>query len=131
MNHLLCFGFGFSAQHLARRLDPSDWKISGTSRSSESATGINALGYEGLVFDDLKTIPKTVTHILSSVQVKQIFARLLVFVLSNIFCTFYLADCSSPTNNYFVHPLPKNSIPMDHAPTIHSGRPGRRSSAPR
>ena len=67
MNHLLCFGFGFSAQHLARRLDPSDWKISGTSRSSESATGINALGYEGLVFDDLKTIPKTVTHILSSV----------------------------------------------------------------
>ncbi len=67
MNHLLCFGFGFSAQHLARRLDPSNWKISGTSRSSESASAINALGYEGLVFDDLKTIPKTVTHILSSV----------------------------------------------------------------
>jgi nucleoside-diphosphate-sugar epimerase len=67
MNHLLCFGFGFSAQHLASLLDKSSWRISGTSRSVGGAHAINELGYEGVVFADLTSIPKSVTHILSSV----------------------------------------------------------------
>ena len=67
MNHLLCFGFGFTARALAKTLDLSKWKISGTSRSDKGADEIAALGFDGLRFDDLEVIPKSVTHILSSV----------------------------------------------------------------
>lgn len=67
MKHLLCFGFGFSAQHLAAILDKSKWRISGTSRSIEGVATINATGHEGLLFDELISIPNSVTHILSSV----------------------------------------------------------------
>jgi nucleoside-diphosphate-sugar epimerase len=67
MNHLLCFGFGFSAHHLAKLLDQSNWRITGTSRSAKGAQAICDMGYDGVVFSDLKTIPKSVTHILSSV----------------------------------------------------------------
>ena len=68
MKHLLCFGFGFSAQHLAAILDKSEWRISGTSRSGEGVAAINATGHEGILFDELKLIPSSVTHILSSVS---------------------------------------------------------------
>jgi nucleoside-diphosphate-sugar epimerase len=67
MNHLLCFGFGFSAEHLARLLDPALWRITGTSRSDEGVAAIDALGLEGIKFENLKSIPPSVTHILSSV----------------------------------------------------------------
>lgn len=67
MNHMLCFGFGFSAKTLSTRLDPKEWKITGTSRSQQGAAAIVAQGFEGVVFDDLKSIPSTVTHILTSV----------------------------------------------------------------
>jgi nucleoside-diphosphate-sugar epimerase len=67
MNHLLCFGFGFSAQTLAQKLDKDVWRITGTSRSAEGVAAITALGFEGVLFDELHTIPKTVSHILSSV----------------------------------------------------------------
>ncbi len=66
MNHLLCFGFGFSAEALSARLDPAQWRVTGTSRSAEGAAKISKLGYEGVVLDDLKTIPETVTHVVSS-----------------------------------------------------------------
>jgi nucleoside-diphosphate-sugar epimerase len=65
--HLLCFGFGFSAQALARQLNRDEWQITGTSRTVEGATAITAQGFENEHFDDLKTIPATVTHIVSSV----------------------------------------------------------------
>jgi nucleoside-diphosphate-sugar epimerase len=67
MNHLLCFGFGFSAQHLASLLNPALWRITGTSRSEEGVAAIQAQGFEGLKFENLKSIPQSVTHILSSV----------------------------------------------------------------
>jgi hypothetical protein len=66
-NHILCFGFGFSAQALCRRLDPSEWTITGTSRTAEGAANITRQGFSGVVFDDLKSIPESVTHIVSSV----------------------------------------------------------------
>jgi nucleoside-diphosphate-sugar epimerase len=65
--HLLCFGFGFSAQALSRQLNGDEWRITGTSRSAEGAASITALGFEGVRFEDLTTIPATVTHIVSSV----------------------------------------------------------------
>jgi hypothetical protein len=65
--HLLCFGFGFSAQALSQQLNRNEWQITGTSRSAEGAAAIAAQGFHGVRFDDLKTIPSTVTHIVSSV----------------------------------------------------------------
>jgi nucleoside-diphosphate-sugar epimerase len=67
MNHLLCFGFGFSAQALAHKLDQKLWHIMGTSRSAAGAAAIAAQGFDGVVFENLKSIPSTVTHIVSSV----------------------------------------------------------------
>ena len=50
MKHLFCFGYGYTAQHLAALL--KDWKVSGTNRETFAA---------------LAHIPDDVTHILSSV----------------------------------------------------------------
>ncbi len=57
MNHLLCFGLGFSARILAARLAAKGWKISATSRSAAGAAAIAARGYEGLVFDGTVPLP--------------------------------------------------------------------------
>jgi nucleoside-diphosphate-sugar epimerase len=65
--HMLFFGFGFSAEALARRLDPLEWTVTGTSRSVEGAAKISALGFHGVTFDALWTVPDDVTHIVSSV----------------------------------------------------------------
>jgi nucleoside-diphosphate-sugar epimerase len=67
MNHLLCFGFGFSAQALAKKLDKNLWQVIGTSRTAEGAAEIAAQGYNGVRFDDLTSIPNSITHIVSSV----------------------------------------------------------------
>jgi nucleoside-diphosphate-sugar epimerase len=67
MKHILFFGFGFSAQALARRLDSKEWIVTGTSRSDDGAAEITAQGYRGVRFDQLTLIPEDVTHIVSSV----------------------------------------------------------------
>ena len=67
MKHMMFFGFGFSAQALAKQLPPSEWHITGTSRTAEGAAAITAAGYNGLVFDAMNGIPADVTHIVSSV----------------------------------------------------------------
>lgn len=65
--HILFLGFGFSAEALARLLDPQIWRIIGTSRSAEGLQHITSLGYEAILFDDLSIIPDSVTHIVTSV----------------------------------------------------------------
>ena len=67
MKHLLCFGFGFSAEALARKLDPREWRVSGTSRSPEGVAAIHAQGFEGVLFSELNSIAASVTHIIISV----------------------------------------------------------------
>src|SRR5579863_7268526 len=62
MPHLFCFGFGYSARALARRLAPQAWTVSGTSRVS---------GEQGLIrFDRDRPLPADAltgaTHILVS-----------------------------------------------------------------
>lgn len=66
MNHLLCFGFGFSARALVAQLDRRAWKISATSRDAEGIAEINAQGFHGLLFDGTLLIAPDVTHLLIS-----------------------------------------------------------------
>ncbi|HQX85279.1 MAG TPA: SDR family NAD(P)-dependent oxidoreductase, partial [Aestuariivirga sp.] len=66
MNHLLCFGFGFSARALAARLDRREWKVSATSRDAEGIAVIEAQGFHGLLFDSTLQIGPDVTHLLIS-----------------------------------------------------------------
>jgi nucleoside-diphosphate-sugar epimerase len=66
MNHLLCFGFGFSAQAFAARLDKREWKISATSRDPEGIAEVNTQGFRGFLFDGKLQIAPDVTHLLIS-----------------------------------------------------------------
>jgi nucleoside-diphosphate-sugar epimerase len=66
LNHLFCFGFGYSARTLAARLDKCVWKISATSRDPEGIAGINTQGFHGLLFDSKLQIAPEVTHLLIS-----------------------------------------------------------------
>ena len=66
VNHLLCFGFGFSARALAARLDRREWKVSATSRDAEGIAAIEAQGFHGLLFDSTLQIGPDVTHLLIS-----------------------------------------------------------------
>jgi nucleoside-diphosphate-sugar epimerase len=66
VNHLLCFGFGFSARAFAARLDKQVWKISATSRDAAGIAEIEAQEFRGLLFDNTLQISPDVTHILIS-----------------------------------------------------------------
>lgn len=73
MAHLLCFGLGYSARHLARRLKAEGWRISGTARSEEGVARLADEGFEGLQFDGsakiggFPALAADVTHLLLSV----------------------------------------------------------------
>lgn len=51
MTNLFCFGLGYSAEALARRLHKKGWHISGTVRSPEKAERLRASGYAPVLFD--------------------------------------------------------------------------------
>ena len=69
-NHLLCFGFGFSARTLAALLPHGSWRITGTSRTDAGCEAIRAMGYEAQVFNDDvsldRSVLRDVTHIVVS-----------------------------------------------------------------
>lgn len=70
LNHLFCFGMGYSARALAERLLAEGWKVSGTCRSPAKAQELEAAGFTALVFDGQKpaaTDLGDVTHILQSI----------------------------------------------------------------
>ncbi len=48
---LFCFGFGYSALALARRLREHGWIVSGTTRSQEKAAALRREGFEACIFD--------------------------------------------------------------------------------
>ncbi|MGB0684153.1 MAG: SDR family oxidoreductase [Magnetovibrionaceae bacterium] len=71
---LFCFGFGYSAQALAKRLKAEGgWTIAGTVRSEASKAALEAEGYEIHLFDRDHPLEEPddlfvgVTHVLSSV----------------------------------------------------------------
>jgi nucleoside-diphosphate-sugar epimerase len=68
MNHLFCFGFGFSAEALASRLDRKQWRITGTSRSEQGVARIRSMGFDAVRFDGKEKVSLAgVTHLLASV----------------------------------------------------------------
>jgi nucleoside-diphosphate-sugar epimerase len=50
-SRLFCFGLGYSAKALARRLRARGWAVAGTTRGNGIAAELRAEGYEALVFD--------------------------------------------------------------------------------
>ncbi len=72
-NHLFCFGLGFSARVLAKRLHAQDWKVTGTTRTAEKQQVLADQGFENIVLFD-KDNPlkdpaealRDVTHVLIS-----------------------------------------------------------------
>jgi nucleoside-diphosphate-sugar epimerase len=69
--HLFCFGFGYTARTLARRLAAEGWIIGGTCRTESKATALRAPGFAVEVFDRDHPLPREaldgVTHLLVSV----------------------------------------------------------------
>ena len=61
MSSLLCFGMGYSAVELGRRLVPRGWAVAGTSMSAAGAAQLEAQGFEGHVFEGHATTHAT-TH---------------------------------------------------------------------
>lgn len=51
MTHLVCFGLGYSARELAKRLQAEGWRVTGTTRTPERAARLSAEGLPTLVFD--------------------------------------------------------------------------------
>ncbi|MEO3427601.1 SDR family oxidoreductase [Pelagibius sp. CAU 1746] len=73
---LFCFGFGFSARALVRRLleaqgTEADWTVAGTTRSRENAAELRAAGVEAYLFDRTHPLDPAAlqgtTHLLVSV----------------------------------------------------------------
>jgi nucleoside-diphosphate-sugar epimerase len=70
---LFCFGLGYSALELARRLQSGGWRIAGTCRSEASAAPLRAAGIEVTLFDRQNppaaadSVLAEATHVLSSV----------------------------------------------------------------
>jgi len=72
-NRLFCFGLGFSALVLARRLVAKHWRVAGTCRSADKAKALAEAGIEPFLFDrdkplaDVAAALAGTTHLLSSV----------------------------------------------------------------
>jgi nucleoside-diphosphate-sugar epimerase len=73
MSHLFCFGLGYTARCLGRRLAAEGWRVSGTARTSEAAKATAAEGFAPFVFDgtgpgtSIREVLQTATHVLVSV----------------------------------------------------------------
>lgn len=71
-NHILFFGLGFTAKHLALHLLKQGWRVSGTSRTSKDFDYFRAIGITPHIFDEGLPIDTmwdmdSVTHIITSV----------------------------------------------------------------
>jgi nucleoside-diphosphate-sugar epimerase len=73
MNSLFCFGFGYTAETLARRLQNKGWRISGTSTTKQGTVAIEQKNVRGFLFDGTTHTPhiadalRDATHVLSSI----------------------------------------------------------------
>ena len=73
MPRLFCFGLGYTALELARRLKPRGWQIAGTCRTAKAVAALRADGIEAALFDRSQppaapdTLLAGASHVLSSV----------------------------------------------------------------
>jgi nucleoside-diphosphate-sugar epimerase len=73
MNRLFCFGLGYSARALSRRLPVEGWTISGTATTAEKAAELQTEDYEAFVFNGhahdpaIATSLRNATHVLLSI----------------------------------------------------------------
>jgi nucleoside-diphosphate-sugar epimerase len=73
MSRLLCFGLGYCAAELSRRLVGRGWKISGTTSRPENMQALEAQGFTPFLFDgrsapsDIGAALDTTTHVLLSI----------------------------------------------------------------
>jgi nucleoside-diphosphate-sugar epimerase len=73
MRRLFCFGLGYTAQALARRLAAEGWRIAGTTRDAGKERRLAALGFEVHAFDrdrplaDPAAALAGTTHLLTSI----------------------------------------------------------------
>jgi nucleoside-diphosphate-sugar epimerase len=69
--HLFCFGLGYSAMALARRLTAAGWTVTGSCRTSEKAALLRDTGLGAILFDRDRPIERElldgVTHVLVSI----------------------------------------------------------------
>jgi nucleoside-diphosphate-sugar epimerase len=69
--HLFCFGFGYTARVLARRLAAQGWAVTGTCRTLNKSTALRATGFSVQLFDRNRPLAPEllagVTHLLVSV----------------------------------------------------------------
>lgn len=68
MTRLFCFGFGYSAEALAKRLKPKGWRIAGTARAAEKVNALAARRVEAFAFPlaDAPAALADTTHVLVS-----------------------------------------------------------------
>ncbi|MBK19031.1 MAG: NAD(P)-dependent oxidoreductase [Rhodospirillaceae bacterium] len=71
MSHLFCFGFGFTAHRLAKKLRADGWSVSGTARTAEKCAVLRDAGFACQEFDGSSSLEdvsdlKNATHILLS-----------------------------------------------------------------
>jgi nucleoside-diphosphate-sugar epimerase len=68
--YLFCFGLGYTARTLARRLAAEGWSVGGTCRTEEKAAALRAARFSAEVFDRDHPLPREalngVTHVLVS-----------------------------------------------------------------
>jgi nucleoside-diphosphate-sugar epimerase len=73
MPRLFCFGLGYTALVLARRLQARGWRVAGTCRGADKAAALQAAGIEAHLFDNGRKLADAdgalagTTHLLSSV----------------------------------------------------------------
>jgi nucleoside-diphosphate-sugar epimerase len=70
-SHLFCFGLGYTALVLARRLAAAGWSVTGTRRGAHNAAALNRAAFRTLIFDRDRPIPADslgeATHLLVSI----------------------------------------------------------------
>lgn len=71
LSRLFCFGFGYTALALARRLVPAGWAVTGTCRTAEKAALLREAGFPAELFGPGRPLAemalREVTHLLASV----------------------------------------------------------------
>jgi nucleoside-diphosphate-sugar epimerase len=84
---LFCFGFGYCATALARRLQRQNWRIAGTVRDGTARAALAREGFTGLPFDDRNGIAAALSdhdHLLVSIPPSDTGDRVLIVYLQEL-----------------------------------------------